>query len=99
MIRRAAALFALVAFAGAWIVGVWCGHSPLVRLKSAGLALGFGFVAGIGVAIALQKIVLARLAERWSDLGGVAPSAAGDVKRPPPRGANARDDKNREERR
>jgi len=68
MIRRAALLLAMVSFGLAWIVGVWCGHSPLVRLQSALLALVAGAAGGAGIGVALQKIVLARLAEQWREL-------------------------------
>jgi hypothetical protein len=77
MKSRVAALFSLVAFAVAWLVGVWCGHSPLTRVENAGIALVAGALAGIGVAVALERIVLARLSEEWNDLreGAAAPTA------------------------
>lgn len=70
MIRRGAALLGLVSFALAWIVGALCGRSPLPRMESALLALVLGAAAGAGIAIALQKIVLARLAEQWREDAG-----------------------------
>jgi steroid 5-alpha reductase family enzyme len=76
MTRRVAALFGLFAFAVAWLVGVWCGHSPLARLENAGIALVSGCVAGLGVGVALERIVLARLAEQWQEPGVAAPPAA-----------------------
>lgn len=75
MSRRAAALLALFAFAGAWIVGVWCHASPLARLSSALLAALAGGVAGGGIGFALERIVLARLAEQWPVTGDVAAPA------------------------
>lgn len=65
MTKRVAALFALVAFAVAWLVGVLRGHAPLTRLENAGIALASGLLAGIGVGIALERIVLVRFAEQW----------------------------------
>lgn len=69
MIRRVAALFALFAFAAAWLVGVLCGHAPLARLGNAAIALASGLLAGIGVGVALERIVLVRLAEQWQERG------------------------------
>jgi hypothetical protein len=63
MTRRVAALFALLAFAVAWLIGVARGESPLTRLENAGLALLAAFVAGLAIGVALEKIVLARLSE------------------------------------
>jgi len=63
MTRRVAALFALLAFAAAWLIGVARGQSPLTRLENAGLALAAAFVAGLAIGVALEKIVLARLSE------------------------------------
>ena len=68
MIRRAAVLLGMLSFGLAWIVGVWCDHSPLVRLQSALLALVAGAIGGAAIAVALQKIVLARLAEQWREI-------------------------------
>jgi branched-subunit amino acid ABC-type transport system permease component len=67
VIKRVAALFALFAFAVAWLVGVLCGHAPLTRLENAGIALASGLLAGIGVGIALERIVLVRFAEQWQE--------------------------------
>jgi hypothetical protein len=64
----------MLSFGLAWIVGVWCRHSPAVRVESALLALLAGCVAGAGIGCALEKIVLARLAESW-DGQERAPSA------------------------
>ena len=63
MTRRVAALFALLAFAAAWLIGVARGQSPLTRLENASLALAAAFVAGLAIGVALEKIVLARLSE------------------------------------
>jgi hypothetical protein len=63
MSKRVAALFALLAFAVAWLIGVARGQSPLTRLENAGLALVAAFVAGLAIGVALEKIVLARLSE------------------------------------
>ena len=63
MTKRVAALLALVAFAVAWLIGVARGQSPLARLENAALALAAAFVAGLGIGVALEKIVLARLSE------------------------------------
>jgi len=63
MTKRVAALFALLAFAVAWLIGVARGESPLTRLENAGLALLAAFVAGLAIGVALEKIVLARLSE------------------------------------
>jgi hypothetical protein len=63
MVRRASLLLGILSFALAWIVGVWCGHSAPARLQSAAIALACGLSAGAAIGVALQKIVLARLAE------------------------------------
>jgi hypothetical protein len=68
MTRRVAALFALLAFAVAWLIGVARGESPLTRLENAGLALLAAFVAGLAIGVALEKIVLARLSESVREL-------------------------------
>ena len=73
MIVRTAALFALFAFVVAWVVGVLAGHSPSARVETATIALGFGAAAGLGCGIALEKIVLARIARDWKPEG--APKA------------------------
>jgi len=67
MTKRVAALFALFAFAVAWLVGVLRGHAPLTRLENAGIALASGLLAGLGVGIALERIVLVRFAEQWQE--------------------------------
>lgn len=67
MTKRVAALFGLFAFAVAWLVGVWCGHAPTTRLVNAAIALGSGYCAGLGVGVALERIVLARLAQNWRE--------------------------------
>src|SRR5262245_57515091 len=63
MVRRASLLLGILSFALAWIVGVWSGHSAPARLQSAAIALACGLAAGAAIGVALQKIVLARLAE------------------------------------
>jgi hypothetical protein len=74
VIRRTAALFGMLAFALSWMVGVWCGHSPQVRLQAALIGLLAGAIAGACIGVALQKIVLARLAEQWRQLEAAAAS-------------------------
>jgi len=76
MIRRAAAFLALVAFAGAWLVGVWCHEPPRARLLSAGVAALFGLVAGAAIGVVLERIVLARLMEQWESASRAAAAAA-----------------------
>jgi hypothetical protein len=76
MTKRIAALFGLFAFAVAWLVGVWCGHSPSTRLMNAALALGSGFLGGLGVGVALERIVLARLSQQWKDPSAASPAPA-----------------------
>ena len=75
MSRRAAALLALFAFAGAWIVGVWRHQPPSARLASAALAALFGAVAGGAIGVALQHIVLARFLEQWTAVNGASTRA------------------------
>lgn len=65
MTKRIAALFALFAFAVAWLVGVWRGHAPLTRIQNAAIALASGLAAGVGVGLALERIVLFRFSEEW----------------------------------
>jgi hypothetical protein len=65
MTRRIAALFALFAFAVAWLVGVWRGHAPLTRVENAAIALASGLLAGFGVGLALERIVLHRFSAEW----------------------------------
>ena len=78
MIRRTAALGALLAFALAWIVGVWCGHLPATRIRGALIAMAFGAVAGALIGVALERIVLGRLAEKWDgEESGAAPKSPG----------------------
>ncbi len=72
MTRRVAALLAMVAFAGAWLVGVWCHHAPRSRLYSAGFAALFGALAGAAIGFVLERIVLDRISERWDGGAGVA---------------------------
>ena len=72
MIRRTAALFGMLAFALSWMVGVWCGHSPHVRIPAALIGLLAGVIAGACIGVALQKIVLARLAEQWREIDAAA---------------------------
>jgi membrane protein YqaA with SNARE-associated domain len=76
MIRRAAALLALVAFTGAWLVGVWSHEPPRARMVSAALAALFGAVAGAAIGVALERIVLARLMEQWETASRAAAEAA-----------------------
>jgi hypothetical protein len=85
MIRRTAALFALIAFALAWCVGVWCSHPPLARVQTALVAAAFAATAGACIGVALQKIVLARLAEKWTRLEAqlAEPPEPKDVRRKP----------------
>lgn len=76
MIRRAAALLALVAFTGAWLVGVWSHEPPRARMVSAVMAALFGAVAGGAIGVALERIVLARLMEQWETASRAAAAAA-----------------------
>jgi len=77
MTRRSAAIVAFVAFALAWIVGVFCGHSPTTRLQSALIALLFGGCAGAAIGVAMQRIVLWRIAENWDALHTAQAKASG----------------------
>jgi hypothetical protein len=77
MTKRVAALFGLFAFAVAWLVGVWCGHAPTTRLVNAAIALASGYCAGLGVGVAIERIVLARLAQNWQ--GKDAPPSAAEA--------------------
>ncbi|MSR46782.1 MAG: hypothetical protein EXS13_06945 [Planctomycetes bacterium] len=72
MSRRAAALLALFAFAGAWITGVFCDVAPRARLGSALLAAFVGAIAGLAIGVALERLVLARLAEQWDEIAAAA---------------------------
>lgn len=76
MTSRVAALLALVAFAGAWLVGVWCHHAPRARLWNAAFAAGCGALAGAAIGFVLERIVLERMGERWDGGDGVLPDAA-----------------------
>ncbi len=67
MTKRVAALLALVSFAVAWLIGVARGQSPLTRVENAGLALVAAFAAGLGIGVALERIVLWRLSEAWRE--------------------------------
>ena len=89
MIRRSAALFAMLAFALSWMVGVWCGHSPSVRLQAALVGLLAGAVAGAGIGVALQKIVLARLAEQWRQIDAASAADKTEKSSKPASGARA----------
>jgi len=82
VIRRAAALLGMLAFGLAWVVGVWFGRSPRARLESAALALCAGCVAGAAIGIALQKVVLARIAEKWDGNEPAAGSAVASARKP-----------------
>ena len=75
MTTRVAALLALLAFAGAWIVGVWCQHAPGARLWNAALAGGCGALAGAAIGFAMERIVLERMSERWDGGEGVLAGA------------------------
>lgn len=76
MTPRVAALLALVAFAGAWLVGVWCHHAPRARLWNAALAAGCGALAGAAIGFVLERIVLERMSERWDGGDGAAPDGS-----------------------
>ena len=76
MIRRAATLLGMLSFACAWMVGVWLGRSPAARVESALIALVAGAAAGVGIGVAIEKIILARLAVRWNELESGAKPAA-----------------------
>ncbi|MBL8840716.1 MAG: hypothetical protein JNL90_04210 [Planctomycetes bacterium] len=76
MTSRVAALLALVAFAGAWLVGVWCHHAPRARLWNAAFAAGCGALAGAAIGFVLERIVLERMGERWDGGDGVLPEGA-----------------------
>lgn len=76
MTSRVAALLALVAFAGAWLVGVWCHHAPHARLWNAAFAAGCGALAGAAIGFVLERIVLERMGERWDGGDGVLPEGA-----------------------
>ncbi|MBM4013822.1 MAG: hypothetical protein FJ293_02520 [Planctomycetes bacterium] len=98
MSRKAAALLALIAFAGAWLTGVWCDVAPRARLGSALLAALAGALGGAGIGFALERIVLARLAEEWETLsaavadpstGAATTPAAAATPTPTPNGAAA----------
>lgn len=93
MTARVAALLALVAFAGAWLVGVWCHHAPRARLWNAAFAAGCGALAGAAIGFVLERIVLERMGERWDGGEGVlpegAPAASAAPKSSPPALPNA----------
>ncbi len=85
MIRRAITLLSMLSFGSAWIVGVWCLHSPRVRLENALLAALIGALGGAAIGFALERIVLARMAEQWklrqadgAPPSGGEPPATGD---------------------
>ena len=71
MIRRFAAIFGLISFAGATLIGVLTDVSPLTRVGRSLLAMTIGLLIGAVAGSMVQRLVLARFAEEIpEDVGG-----------------------------
>lgn len=65
MIRQLSALLGLLFFAGTFLAGVLLDHPSSTRLTRSLTGLVLGAVLGALLGLALQKLVLSRLARDW----------------------------------
>ena len=71
MTRRFAAIFGLLAFAGAILIGVFSEVSPMTRIGRAIFALLVGQLVGALAGSFVQRLVLTRFAQEMpEDVGG-----------------------------